>query len=132
MAEDIGSIVEKIMKNPEFVGLVNELRGSDGGTDAAAARLPEMLREFAPMLASEPEDGNRKTAEKAAEGDGEETLPASLAGKSFNRENARRLLNALRPYLGERRRGMIDQCVSVLQITDLIGAAGLAGGAGSP
>ena len=130
MAQDIGSIVERIMKDPEFVGLVNELRGTENGEvpDPAdiSSRLPEMLRGLAPMLGSgekKEEDGKKGEEEK-------EPVPAPRFG-SFNRANAERLLAALKPYLGERRREMIARCVSVLQITDLIGAAGL-GGAGAP
>jgi hypothetical protein len=119
MAEDIGSMVEKIIGNPEFQTLVGELRGSSSGeqpdADALMSRLPEVMARLSPLLSS-------------AESAPDHTKPPAdapvVSGGKFNRKNAERLLAALKPYLRASRCGIIDKCMSVMQIGDLIGAAG--------
>ncbi len=122
MADDIGSMVEKIIGNPEFRNLVGELRGSGEApdSDALMSRLPEVMAAISPLLSSSesvPPSGSEAKPSPPAD------IPVVSGGK-FNRKNAERLLTALRPYLRASRCGIIDKCMSVMQITDLIGAAG--------
>ena len=132
MAEDLGAAIEKIMKNPEFAGLVKELRGSDESVERTSedlmARLPEVIEQLSPMLGGLEGDASKEEKTGSAE---EAGVPAPIVTKSpgsFSKSNAERLLRALKPYLGERRRGIIDQCVSVMQLSDLISASGVIGG----
>lgn len=126
MAEDIGSMVEKIMQNPEFQNLVGDLRGSEAppDSDALMSRLPEVMARLSPLLSS---------AEHApAEEEARPSPPAVVSGGKFSRKNAERLLTALKPYLRASRCGIIDKCMSVMQIGDLIGAAGGLGALAGP
>ena len=132
MAEDLSAAIEKIMKNPEFVGLVKELRGSDESVERTSeelmAKLPEVMEQLSPMFGG---SGGDSPKEEKAESDGSADVPAPIITKSpgsFNKSNAERLLRALKPYLSERRCSVIDQCVSVMQLTDLIGASGVLNG----
>ncbi|MCR4904900.1 MAG: hypothetical protein K6A33_02380 [Clostridiales bacterium] len=129
MADDIGSMVEKIIGNPEFRTLIGELRGSGDAPDSAElmSRLPEVMAQLSPLLSS---------SEPSPDAEAQPSPPADapvVSGGKFNRKNAERLLTALKPYLRASRCGIIDKCMSVMQISDLIGAAGglgaLAGGA---
>ena len=129
MADDIASMVEKIMGNPEFREMVKELRGEDAPPDGdLMRRLPEVMGALSPILGSvgsrkevPPGDGN------GAGGETEAAPSPVVRGGRFNRKNAERLLAALRPYLSDSRCGIIDKCVSVMQITELIDASGAFG-----
>ncbi|MBO7405042.1 MAG: hypothetical protein J6V24_08785 [Clostridia bacterium] len=115
MAEDIGSMVEKIIGNPEFQTLVGELRGSgeQPEADALMSSLPEVVARISPLFSSSAPDPGKPPVDEPV-----------VSGGKFNRKNAERLLAALKPYLRASRCGIIDKCMSVMQISDLIGAAG--------
>ena len=115
MAEDLNGVLEGILKNPEFLKLANELKGSGAGEDPLS-RLPEMLATVAPLLEG------KKEEEKVE-------LEIRPSAQKLNKNNAERLLTALKPYLSENRRALVDQCVNVLQIGDLVSALGLPDGA---
>lgn len=134
MADDIASMVEKIMQNPEFREIVGELRGSrenNPGGDDLMSRLPEVMASLSPLLSSAGTGAGDSSSEKGSPpNDGGET-PVVSGGK-FNRKNAERLLAALKPYLRASRCGIIDKCMSVMQISELIGAAGGLGAIAGP
>ena len=75
-----------------------------------------------PSSASSSEEG-----EKPASGS---LAPAAGRAERYNRTNAERLFLALRPYLGERRRGLVDRCVSVMKMGELLKAVGMNPGQG--
>lgn len=133
MADDIASVVEKIMGNPEFQDMVKELRGENAASGGdLMERLPEVMAALSPILASSgtgKESGG--TAEmnggEAGDGKGDEGPAPVVRGGRLNRRNAERLLAALRPYLSAGRCGIIDKCVSVMQITEMIDASGALG-----
>lgn len=146
-AVDLGTMVEKIIGNPEFQGMVKGLRGEGGDAGDLMSRLPELMARLGPLMGgaggeadpgsgpdrsapgpSEPSPG--APASDPGEGPQSESAPPLVRGGRFNRRNAERLLAALRPYLGERRQGIVDKCMSVVQITELIGAAGMTDGSG--
>ena len=132
MADDIASMVEKIMQNPEFREIVGELRGSrenNPGGDDLMSRLPEVMASLSPLLSSAG-SGEAPPDQGSPPNDGGET-PVVSGGK-FNRKNAERLLAALKPYLRASRCGIIDKCMSVMQISELIGAAGGLGAIAGP
>ena len=132
MADDIASMVEKIMQNPEFREIVGELRGSREnipGGDDLMSRLPEVMASLSPLLSSAG-SGEAPPDQGSSPNDGGEA-PVVSGGK-FNRKNAERLLAALKPYLRASRCGIIDKCMSVMQISELIGAAGGLGAIAGP
>ena len=132
MAEDIGAAVERILKDPAFSNLVRELGGGDG-TDLMG-RLPEVMKTLGPILGSG--GGGADPGETKPDGPKPDPPPAEqsaapvpvevIGKKPFSRGNAEKLFLALRPYLGDRRRTMVDRCVSVMQMTELMKAAGIA------
>ena len=145
--EDLGAAVERIMADPAFSKMVKELGGGDGGD--LMEKLPRVMETLGPMLGGSVHEG--EGAEKAESrnddgGDskpgpvgGEQTappqtgiapdgIPAAIGRRAWNRSDAEKLFLALKPYLGERRRDLADRCVSLLQMGELLKAAGLISG----
>lgn len=135
--EDVSSMIGKIMENPEFQNLVRELKhdqNSDSAekpsSDDIMKKLPEMLSAFAPLMGSisgageekkEEPDGSDKEGKKESSKEGS-NLFGGLGLKKYDKARAEKLLFALKPYLNHNRCEMIDRCVSVMQITDIMGA----------
>ena len=140
MTEDIGAAVERIMRDPAFAGLVKELGGGDSAD--LMSRLPEVMKTIGPILGAAGETGAEQEREERKETEASpdpapvkpETaapVPVEVLGKKpFSRSNAEKLFLALKPYLGNRRRDMVDRCVSVMQMSELLKAAGIAGTGG--
>ena len=139
--EDLGAAVERIMTDPAFSRMVKELGGGDGGD--LMEKLPKVMETLGPMLgggnggeavpSSPGSSGTRaapaESSEPAESGAGP-AMPAdgilSKAGsRPYNRSDAEKLFLALKPYLGERRRELADRCVSLMQMGELMKAAGL-------
>ena len=134
MAEDIGAAVERIMRDPAFAGLVKELGGGESAD--LMSRLPEVMKTIGPILGAVGEKGPaQEAADTEASPDPapakQETaapVPVEVLGKKpFSKSNAEKLFLALKPYLGNRRRDMVDRCVSVMRMSELMKAAGIAG-----
>lgn len=138
MNGDIGKTVEQILKNPEFTGIINELRGGNGENAPAQvsqeeilSHLPDVLSMLGPLMGganpSEPSDTSTETPEPTEKTESaEKTVPASTAPlampKKYDKSRAEKLMSALKPYLSPNRCEIIDKCVSVLQITDVMEA----------
>ena len=103
-------------------------------------RLPDVMAALGPFLNSvgdgkkDPSDGadpggegEEMSGESRAEEAESGSLPAVIGKKPFRKTDAERLFLALKPYLGERRQNMVDRCVSVMQMSNLLKAAGVAG-----
>ena len=136
--DDVGAALEKILGNPDFARLVKDLGGTDNGD--LVNRLPEVMEALGPLLGGSagteakgveiPTADDGEGAKEAALGDGggENGLspPQTVIGRRpFNRADAEKLFLALRPYLGDRRRDLVDRCMSVMKMGDLLKAAGL-------
>ncbi len=136
--EDVGAAVEKILRNPDFARLVKDLGGTDN--EDLVNRLPEVMETLGPLLGGSagteskgeilPEGDDGEDASEAPVGNGgtENGLspPQTVIGRRpFNRSDAEKLFLALRPYLGDRRRELVDRCMSVMKMGDLLKAAGL-------
>jgi len=140
-APDIGQMVEQIMKNPEFTGIINELRGGSGDAPPVSqgeilSRLPDVMSMLKPLIG----EGGGKTEETPVKTDSsaetipperQDSVPASaeaskavsaLLPKRYDKNRAEKLMSALKPYLNASRCEIIDKCVSVMQITDVVGA----------
>ena len=118
---DIASMISKIVQNPEFVGMVNDLRG-DGKSTAETQKemldkLPDVMSMVSPML------GDTRSGDRSEDKPTAAPVPPSKSGK-YDKARATKLMQALKPYLSHERAEIIDKCVSVMQITDIVGAVG--------
>ena len=127
--EDIGAAVERILADPEFGRMVKELGGGESGD--LTAKLPEVMETLGPIFGGVGKTGEERDPAKEAEL--QSAAPSSEgrgAGRvPYNRSNAEKLFLALRPYLGERRRGLVDRCVSVMKMGEILKAVGMTPGA---
>lgn len=130
---DLSSMIQKIMQNPEFAGMVSELRGEDGKkstediTGEMMAHLPDVLAMVAPMLGNStsasseipdaPENSVKEPDDKT-----KPTAPSEILPKKYDKAKAEKLLYAIKPYLSTSRCEIIDKCVSVMQLSDVMGA----------
>lgn len=120
--EDIGAAVERILADPEFARMVKEMGGGERGD--LMAKLPEVMETLGPIFG-----GLGRTGEEGDPPAGADSQAVAPAGRDpgrtpYNRSNAEKLFLALRPYLGERRRGLVDRCVSVMKMGELLKAVG--------
>jgi len=140
---DLAGTVESIMSSPEFAGIINELRGGgDSGTTQAPplaqedilSRLPEVMAVLKPLVGT----GNSaepsvppKTDPEPEQKPPESKAVSAILPKKYDKSRAEKLMAALKPYLSSSRCEIIDKCVSVMQITDVMealqGIEGIAG-----
>ncbi len=124
--DELSSILSKIVQNPEFAGMVKEMQGGEGGQSAEEisanmmASLPDMLSKIGPLLGG----ANQLNAPKE-----EKAVPVSSgkpkgSGGRYDKDNAEKLFRALKPYLSKERCEMLDKCMSVMQISDVMNALG--------
>lgn len=127
---DISEMVKGIMQNPEFAGLIRELRGEQGKDSSDVqgeimSKLPEIMSMLGPMLngqsGGEKQDSTTKTSKDGRSG---EAAGAKLVKSldRFDKTKATRLMSALKPYLSHERCEIIDKCMSVIQIGDVMTA----------
>ncbi len=132
MNGDIGKAVEQILKNPEFAGIINELRGGNGenappqvSQTEILSHLPDVLSMLGPLMGNAGTSDATETTEEpgiaAQEAVPASTVPVALP-KKYDKTRAEKLMSALKPYLNSNRCEIIDKCVSVLQITDVMAA----------
>lgn len=120
---DISSIISKIVSDPEFAGMVNELRGQNGSPavseEEILSKLPEVMKTVAPLI------GN---ADEKSGSDGGKPDKKPKSGEKYDKKRAERLMHALKPYLSRDRGEIIDKCVSVMELSDIVGSLGGIGG----
>lgn len=131
---DLTGAVESIMSSPEFAGIINELRGGGDSANAQTpplaqedilSRLPEVMAMLKPLVGT----GNSEPSAPPVKNDPEpETKPpeskavSAILPKKYDKSRAEKLMAALKPYLSSNRCEIIDKCVSVMQITDVMEA----------
>ena len=118
---DISGMIEKIMQNPEFAGMVKELRGDGGTGDVQGdimSKLPEVMAMLSPMLGGQGKLGDGGPKEEKSEKNSEIRHLKSI--DRYDKTRATRLMSALKPYLSPERCTMIDKCMSVLQLGDVM------------
>ena len=133
----IAQAVEQIMKNPELTGIINELRGGSGNAPPVSqteilSHLPDVMAMLKPFAGTSDTDPavTAKTQVAAEENRIEEHGKAEKNGKAvssvqpnkYDKDRAEKLMAALKPYLSRNRCEIIDKCVSVIQITDIVEA----------
>ncbi|MBR3999707.1 MAG: hypothetical protein IKI93_15365 [Clostridia bacterium] len=118
MNGDLSEMLKKIIENPEFAGMVSELRG-DGDPDGASRemleKLPGVMELVKPMLESSGEKTENSDSQKEKE---------QQTAKRYDKVRAEKLMSALKPYLSPNRCQIVDKCVSVLQIGDVMNVLG--------
>lgn len=137
MNGDLSQIVNKIMSNPEFGNLVNELKNSDlaagssGGKEVSADDIMKKLPDVMGMLGmnasgkeahNDTEDQATPVSAVPQSIDSEKIEKAVKALKKMDNQKCEKLLGALKPYLSRERGEVIDKAVSVMKITDILGA----------
>ncbi len=133
MEKDLNQIVSQIMANPEFGNLVKELKqsnaassgenGSTVPTDEVMKKLPEVMQMLG-MGQSQPSSAQPEAPAESS-GAGEEQVKIDRALKAIKKmdsQKCERLLGALKPYVNKERGEVIDKAVSVMKITDILGA----------
>lgn len=135
MENDISALISKIIQNPEFAEMVKELRGTDENVSDVQKdmmeKLPGVLETVSPLLGgtngsdkSEKEE-NLKPERADGSGEGEEKSKAAFKSvQKYDKGKAEKLMCALKPYLNPERCLIIDRCLSVMQLTDVVGALG--------
>lgn len=121
MNGDLTEMLKKIIENPEFSGMVGELRGDGDGESAARdmmEKLPGIMEMVKPMLGSGVSEENSTPKEKA------EKQETTMVMKKYDKARAEKLMCALKPYLKPARCEMIDKCLSVMQIGDVMNVLG--------
>ena len=135
---DIASMISKIVQNPEFAGMVNDLRGSGQNNEDTSKemleKLPDVMAMISPLIGGEGGDKPPREGEKDGErdrekdGHGERAQAPSphFPGKTgkYDKVRATKLMQALKPYLSRERAEIVDKCVSVMQITDVVDVLG--------
>ncbi len=124
--DDLSAIIGKIVQNPEFAEMVSSIKGdskpnnSENITNEMMSKLPDVLAMVSPMLEGKNEnnigDSDRDKSDISHASDKSAPL------NKYDKGKAERLLKSLKPYLRSERCEIIDKCVSMMQITDVMGA----------
>ena len=123
--EDLSSVIEKIIKNPEFAGMVSELKGGERASTEDVSqemmkKLPDVMNMVSSMFG-----GSEAKAESPAESVATSVVDdAKPVSPRYDKGKAEKLLCALKPYLNSGRGEIIDRCLSVMQISDIARAIG--------
>lgn len=125
-SEDLSSVIEKIIKNPEFAGMVSELKGGERANTEDVSqemmkKLPDVMNMVSSMFGSSSEAKAESPAESVATSVVDDAKPPS---PRYDKGKAEKLLYALKPYLNSGRGEIIDRCLSVMQISDIARAIG--------
>ena len=125
--EDLSSVIRKIIENPEFAGMVSELRGDgniEGTSQEMLSKLPDVMAMVQPMIeAAESEEKKQNPEGKEENWEKREKNIPILPGK-YDKTRAEKLMYALKPYLNPSRCEMIDKCISVMQLGDVMNVFG--------
>lgn len=107
----LASMVQKLMENPAVGDMLGGLMGSS---------QPEETTQMESM--AEPSSAKDYTKDSSKEEAKEAMAVSRLLPKKYDKARAEKLLYAIKPYLNPTRCSIIDKCVSVMQITDVMGA----------
>jgi len=140
MDSDLSAMINKIISDPSFAEMVGRVRGNDSSKSAEeissdmASKLPDVMAMLAPMLSSDTGSQNSGKQDESSENSdhsakSEDAAPNigtqnGIIQKKYDKVHAEKLLAAIKPYLSSSRCEIIDKCVSVMQITDVVNAFG--------
>ena len=125
---DISEMIKGVMQNPEFAGLVKELRGDEGKNTSdiqsdIMSKLPEIMSMLGPRVNGQSDSRKNENNTKSSKDEGRADPGAAKLLKKldkFDKTKATRLMSAIKPYLSRERCDMIDKCMSVIQIGDVM------------
>ena len=120
---DISEVISKLMQNDEFSNMVKELRGKDNsGSDGADImdKLPEIMAMLSPMMGNINNDGQKESGNISGSSESIQPKNSPRGGGKFDKGRATKLMSAIKPYLSAERCTMIDKCMSVMQIGDIM------------
>lgn len=107
-----GEKINMLLKNPEVMGMIANLAGSLGAQNAksASGTSAETASETA-----EP------TAEiKASQPEQLPALPSEIGIPNFGSDRRIALLNAIKPYVGESKKGRVDSLVRAISVAEVL------------
>lgn len=119
---DLSEMLGKLMSDPQVASLVKRLKEENGPVaaegDAPGAAASE-------TGADESEDGGGGDRKEALSSltDALGPLVGSIGKGSRDTENRNRLLNALKPFVNDERKEMIDKVSSISKLTSVLDAA---------
>ena len=116
---DLEKMIKNLSENEEFLNLVKTMKGESAGqTESSPAETEEKVQASAPVDISAAAD---KLPEiMSALGPLMKGRGHHGGGGSRDTENRNRLLAALKPYVNESRRDMIDKIMSLSKITGIL------------
>ena len=139
---DISSMIGKIMSDPAFTEMVGRLKSSGSSVSGLsdvetsddkssenfqsrpAPEISDVMAAIGPMLSGIGADGGKHAQKLNESSRTENTEEHQRRFRKHDKAQAEKLLNALKPYLSKNRCEIIDKCVSVMQITDIVSAFG--------
>ncbi len=113
--DDLGGMIEKLMKDPGVAELVKKLKEGDAPAEGEGREK----KETDPV----PDDGGGSSADPGSILDSLGPLLRTAGRASAGTENRNRLLFALKPYVNGERRDMIDKVTSISKLTSILDAA---------
>lgn len=123
---DLSAMIGKIMQNPEFAGMISEMRGKqESAADVSKdmmSHLDEVVKMAGPMLGGIGEKEQPKPEPAESSEQGGTKAPFKMPYSREERVRAEKLMQALKPYLNKSRCEIIDKCMSVMQLGDVVGA----------
>ncbi len=121
---DLSQMIGKIMSNPEFGNLVNQLKES-GLTENAPSQpssppseeqaKEELSKKLPDLMGMLTQSGLSTDAVDSAK-----IQKAVGALKKLDNRNCEKLLCALKPYLNSQRGEVIDKAMSMMKVTDIL------------
>lgn len=149
MAQDLSEMLQQVMGNPEvakilanptFAAMVQNLRQQMGNGEGTAPdmavlmeKLPGMLSllsgnmgtETSANVAANETDEEKKETGMEKEKAETTVLPGQMLFRPEARDKRNKLLSALKPYLSPARCTMIDRAMSAMQLGELLGTMGM-------
>jgi len=124
---DISSMIGRIMSDPAFAEMVGRLKSENSSADSESKPAPEIsdvMSTIEPILSGIGNDSGKHKQEQSENNRPDQRENQQHRFKKHDKAQAEKLLYALKPYLNKNRCEIIDKCVSVMQITDIVSAFG--------
>ena len=130
---ELSAVINRIISDPSFAEMVGRIKG-DSGTSSdeisrdLSSKLPDEMAMIAPMLQGSDEKTGTDTKSDAAPEKKDDTHTSEekngIIQKKYDKSKAEKLMTAIKPYLSKNRCEIIDKCVTVMQLTDVVSAFG--------
>lgn len=130
---DISAVINRIVSDPSFAEMVGRIKGDSSASSEEISRdvsekLPEVMAMLAPMMQESDEKAGTEPKNNAETENGRGGNVSSekngIIQKKYDKTKAEKLMTAIKPYLSKSRCEIIDKCVTVMQLTDVVSAFG--------